>query len=129
MSDGKEITRREKQAIERTSPKSAVAPPVDIFENDDEVLVVADIPGVASDGVKLNFENNQLTIEASTSWPEVEGSPLFREFGDVDYARAFNLAPGIDAERISAELNEGTLRIHLPKSAALKPRRIPIAAG
>lgn len=129
MSDGKEITRRENQAIERTSSKSAVAPPVDIFENDDEVLVVADIPGVPSDGVKLNFENNQLIIEASTKWGEIEGAPLFREFGDVDYARAFSLAPGIDAEKISAELHEGTLRVHLPKSAALKPRRIPISAG
>lgn len=129
MSDGKEITRRESQEVERASQRRAVAPLVDIFENNDEILVIADIPGVASDGVKLNFENNQLTIEASTSWPEEEGSPLFREFGDVDYARAFHLAPGIDAQNISAELNEGTLRVHLPKSAALKPRRIPISAG
>ena len=129
MSDSKEITKTEGQEIEQTSQRVAVAPPVDICENADEVLVVADVPGVASDGVELNFENNQLSIRASVTLPEMDGSPLFREFAEVDYRRVFELAPGIDAEKISAELNDGSLKIHLPKSAALKPRQIPISAG
>lgn len=129
MSDSKEITKTEGQEIEQTSQRAAVAPPVDICENADEVLVVADVPGVASDGVELNFENNQLFIRASVTLPEMDGSELFREFADVDYRRVFELAPGIDAEKITAELSEGTLKIHLPKLAAFKPRQIPISAG
>ena len=129
MSDGKEISKVEGQEIERTRERPAVAPPVDIYENDDEMLVVADVPGVASDGVHLNFENSQLVIEASATPPEVDGSALFREFANVDYRRTFQLAPGIDADKISAELSGGTLKIHLPKSAALKPRQIPVTTS
>ena len=69
MSDGKEITKVEGKEIEHTRERPAVIPPVDIFENEDEVLVVADVPGVASDGVTLSFENDQLTIEATTTLP------------------------------------------------------------
>ena len=129
MTTGREITRTEDQEIEQASQRVAVAPPIDIFENESEVLVIADVPGVASDGVSVNFENHQLIITASASMPEVDGSPLFREFADVDYRRAFELAPGIDAGKISAELRGGTLRIHLPKSEALKPRKITVSAG
>lgn len=131
MSTGTEITRAEGQEIEQTSQRMVVAPLVDIYENADEVLVVADVPGAASDGVSLSFENNRLSIHASASTPEVDGTPVFREMSlaEVDYRRAFELAPGIDSENISAELRDGTLNIHLPKSAALKPRQIPISVG
>lgn len=126
MSTGTKITKTEGQEIEQTSQRVAIAPSVDIYENDDEVLVVAEVPGVTSDGVNLDFENNHLTIQASTSLPDDFGSALFSEFEDVDYRRSFELASGIDAEGISAELACGTLTIHLPKSAALKPRQIPV---
>jgi len=129
MSTGTEITRTEGQEIEQTSQRVVFVPLVDIYENQDEVLVVADVPGVATDGLNLNFENNRLTIHASASMPEVEGEPLFQEFTEVDYRRAFELAPGIDSEGITAELSGGMLTIHLPKSAALKPRQIPITVG
>lgn len=129
MSQGAELTKSEGRDIEQTRQRPVVAPPVDIFENSDEVLVVADVPGATSEGVDLNFENNQLIIKAATEFAAEEGTPLFRELRDVDYRRAFELAPGIDAEGIKAELSSGTLTIHLPKSAALKPRQIPISAG
>ena len=129
MSTGQEITRTEGQEIEQTSSRAVVVPPVDIYENNDEVLVVADVPGATSETVNLNFEKNQLTIHASAPLPDFGDSALFREFADVDYRRAFELAPGIDAEKIKAEMSGGTLTIHLPKAAALKPRKIPIAAG
>ena len=129
MSDTKDITKVEGRELERTRERPAVAPPVDIYENDDEVLVLADVPGVPSDGVTLSFENSQLIIEASSTPPDVDGSALFREFVDVDYRRAFQLAPGIDAGKISAEMQSGTLTIHLPKAAALKPRQIPVTTG
>lgn len=129
MTTGTEIQRTESQEIEQTSQRPAIVPPVDVYENDNEVLVVADVPGVATDGVTLGFENSRLSINATASIPDVGGSPLFREFTEVDYRRAFELAPGIDAAGIKAELSGGTLTIHLPKAAALKPRKIPITVG
>lgn len=126
MSEKKEITKTETNTPERVSKRAVVSPAVDIFENDDEVLVVADIPGATTDGLNINFDKDQLFIEATTTpWTE-STKPLFREFGVVDYRRGFELAPGIDVEKIKAELKNGVLSIHLPKSAAIKPRRIQI---
>ena len=129
MSSGTEITRTEGQELEQTSQRTVVAPPVDIYESADEVLVLADVPGVNTGGLTLNFENNRLDIRAVTATPDVEGAAMFQEFSDVDYRRSFELAPGIDVDGIKAELSGGTLTIHLPKSAALKRRQIPISAA
>jgi len=122
------ITQAENNTPERVSRRSTVTPPVDIFENNDEVLVITDVPGTASEGLNIHFDKDQLFIEATTT-PFDEGmSPLFREFASVDYRRVFELAPGIDVEKITADLKNGVLSIHLPKSAATKPRRIQIKA-
>lgn len=129
MSESKEITKSQGEEMERVRQRAVVTPPVDIFENDDEILVVADVPGVTRDDVVLNFDNHRLDIEASRGDDKAEGKPLFREFQAVDYRRSFEVAPEIDSEKISAEINEGALTIHLPKSEALKPRKIQITAG
>jgi HSP20 family molecular chaperone IbpA len=129
MSESKDIAVRGEQMPEKTRQGAVVAPPVDIFESNEEVLVVADVPGVDLPDVNLRFDKNQLFIEAATTRIEEGRTPLFREFGDVTYQRAFELAPGIDVERITADLKLGVLRIHLPKAAALKPRKIAITQG
>ena len=128
MSEEKNITKTESET-ERLSKRPVVTPAVDIFENDDELLVVADVPGVVSEGLNIHFDKDQLFIEASSAAIDEPYNPLFREFGTVDYRRIFELAPGIDVENIKAELNEGVLSIHLPKSPATKPRRIEITTG
>lgn len=128
MSEEKNITKTESET-ERLSKRPVVTPAVDIFENDDELLVVADVPGVVSEGLNIHFDKDQLFIEASSAAIDESYNPLFREFGTVDYRRIFELAPGIDVENIKAELNEGVLSIHLPKSPATKPRRIEITTG
>ena len=125
MSASKEINK----TVEDRSERVTVAPAVDIFENDQEVLVVADVPGVQSEGLSLSFDKGQLTIEASVKPFEQSGTALFEEYASVDYRRAFHLTPGIDAEKIAAELQSGTLKIHLHKAAALKPRQIPLSSG
>jgi HSP20 family molecular chaperone IbpA len=129
MTTGTEITRAESQGIERSSQRPVATPLVDIYESADEVLVVADVPGATNEGVTLRFENDRLDIHAVVSTPAVTGAALFQEIADVDYRRVFELSPGIDADKISAELSGGTLKIHLPKSDALKPRQIPITVG
>lgn len=128
MSEAKNITKAESNTPERTSKRAVVAPAVDIFENKDEVLVVADVPGATSEGLDIHFDKDQLFINAAFEPFAEEVTPLFREFAAVDYRRIFELAPGIDVEKITADLKNGVLSIHLPKSAAIKPRRIQISA-
>jgi HSP20 family molecular chaperone IbpA len=111
-------------------PARAVAPLVDVFENADEVVVVADVPGVAVEQVDLRVENGTLTIQAKQPNREDRGVPaLAREYDEVDRARSFRIPDGIDTTRISAEAKNGTLTVHLPKVAAVKPRRIEVKAS
>jgi len=127
MSEEKNITKTEARTPERYSKRAVVMPAVDIFENKDEVLVIADVPGADPAGLNVHFDKDQLFIEAAVTPPSEDLKPMFREFGVVDYRRVFELSPGIDSAEIKAELKNGVLSIHLPKSAAIKPRRIQIA--
>lgn len=127
MSDSKNLTKTETNIPERASKRPVVIPAVDIFENKDELLVIADVPGASAEGLNIHFDKDQLFIEATGQALDTEAKTLFREFGVVDYRRIFELAPGVDTENIKAELKNGVLAIHLPKSAALKPRKITIS--
>jgi len=93
------------------SDRPAVRPRVDVFENENEYLVVADVPGVAKDAFDVRFEQGELRLEAAA------------------YRRAFAMPDGVDADKIEAELAQGILKVHLPKSAAKRPRRIDIRAS
>jgi len=127
MNEQKNITKSESATPERFTKRPVVMPAVDIFENKDEVLVVADVPGADPAGLNVHFDKDQLFIEATGPTASEEHKPLFREFGSVDYKRVFELSPGIDVTAIKAELRNGVLNVHLPKSAAIKPRKIQIA--
>lgn len=107
------------QAAEHVEPYR-VTPPVDIFENDKEVLLVADMPGVASDAVSVELESNELRIRGEV--PGSSGTPYV-------YRRAFQVGPGIDPSKISAELKHGVLTVTAKKSDALKPRQIKVKAA
>ena len=106
----------------------AVTPAVDVFENADEVLVVADVPGVPSDQIDVRVENGTLTLQARRP-EENDGTALAREYDVVDYARPFRIPAGIDTASISAEAKNGTLLVRLPKIAAVKPRKIAVSQG
>ena len=112
------------QKAEKVEQRPVVAPAVDVFENANELLVVADLPGVARDRMSIHFEKGRLTIagtRAAPSW-----TPAFAEAASADFRRTFLVPQGIDAEHISAELAQGVLTVHLPKHASVKPRRIEI---
>ncbi len=111
-----------KQRTEKTSQRASVAPPVDIYENKDEILIVADLPGVATEALTINLDREQLTIDARR-----EKGPAGDEA--VDYRRVFVVPHGVDADKISAKLQNGVLRLALPKPAALKPRQIAVRTG
>lgn len=123
------ITKRTSETPARVRARNYAAPPVDIYENKDELLLVADVPGVSRQNVSLSFEKDQLTIEAHRS-DESEQSVLSREYSAaVDYRRTFVVPRGIDTDKISAEIDAGVLKVHLPKHASLKPRQIEIKSG
>lgn len=105
-----------------------VTPPVDVFENADEVLVVADVPGVPGDQLDVRVENGTLTLQARRV-AVTGGTALAREYEVADFARSFRIPAGVDAGNISAEAKNGTLHVRLPKIAAVKPRKIAVRAG
>lgn len=126
MSD--KLQKREETRPEAAADRRWVAPRVDIYENDDEVLLLADLPGVNKKDLSINLDKDQLTLEATAGSSRGE-TPLRGEFGRVDYRRAFVLPGGIDADKVTADLKQGVLWLHLPKAAALKPRQITVRAG
>jgi HSP20 family protein len=105
-----------------------VAPPVDIYENRDEILVLADVPGARTDGITVRLEKNELYLHARREEANA-GTPVMGGVRTADYSRTFIVPRGIDGERISAEMNGGVLRIHLPKSESSKPRKIEVRAS
>lgn len=123
MSTERSLSQRDEHTPEKIQQRPAVAPLVDIFENADELLVVADLPGVTQDKLSIRVEKGELTLEAQRSDAAEIGVPTE---GLPDYRRSFVVPQGIDTDRIGADLQAGVLRVHLPKSASLKPRQIPI---
>ena len=125
MSEQKDIVKREENLPELSRQIPAIAPFVDIFENDDEILVHADMPGVSKENVNVHVDNGTLAISGIRNM-EVKGAANWEEFGDVEYQRNFSVPQSIDVSKVNAELKDGVLRLHLPKSEAAKPRQIEI---
>jgi HSP20 family molecular chaperone IbpA len=100
-----------------------------VYENEDQLLIVADVPGVPTDGFNLSFENGTLRLEAKR--PAASGEhaapALAREYEEVDYAATFRVPAAIDTAQIAAESKAGTILIRLPKAAAAKPRKITVS--
>jgi len=126
MSD--KIEKYEEKKPETVGDRAWVAPRVDIYENDNELLLMADVPGVDKENLKINLDKEALLIEGRVK-EEKLGTPLGREYRGVDYRRSFVVPAGIDASKISADLKNGVLNLHLPKAEALKPRQIEVKAG
>ncbi|MDA3786242.1 MAG: Hsp20/alpha crystallin family protein [Deltaproteobacteria bacterium] len=127
MSDKKKVAKRKEQTPARRMAPTVI-PSVDIYENDDEILLYADMPGVAKDAIAINLENGRLTIKA----PRLiagEGVLQFEEFGDVEYERVFSVPQGIDTDKLKASMDNGVLSLHLTKSETVKPPHITVQAG
>jgi HSP20 family molecular chaperone IbpA len=115
-------------ALENVSERPFVSPYVDVFENEHEILVVADLPGVDKNDLSIRLEEGELTIEARRAL-RAQGTALATEYRPADFRRSFVLPQGIDRDKVDAHLAAGVLRLKLPKQAALRPRRIEVRAG
>ena len=100
-------------------------PDVDIYENDNELILIADLPGVLKDDLDIDLNKNSLTINAHVK-QSTKGTLLYREYEVGDYKRSFNISNVIEQSKIKAELKNGILKIVLPKAETAKPRKIEI---
>jgi HSP20 family protein len=117
------------ESAERTRSGHCYRPSVDILEQADELLVLADVPGAKGDAIDVKFEDGTLEIRAEVAPRQGdEQGYLLREYGLGDFYRSFRISETIDASKISAEYADGVLTLHLPKSEAAKPRKIAVSA-
>lgn len=128
MNERQDMTVREETLAERKRQIPTVAPMVDILENENEILLFADMPGVDKKDISINIDNGRLAISGVREVKPV-GAVTWEEFADVEYRRTFSVPQTIDVAGVNAELKEGVLLLHLPKSESAKPRQIEINAG
>ena len=102
-----------------------MSPPVDIYENDDALVVVADLPGVDKNGVEVRVEDDVLTIRGMVAY-NPPPNLLRAEFGLVNFYRQFQLTDEVDQGKISAESKNGVLTVRLPKAEKAKPRQVKV---
>ena len=131
----KEMELKEKKELkqstgEGTRPGPVFIPAVDILENEREIVVLADMPGVESKNVDIDLKDNQLAIIGRIDPVENEKEVhLYREFEWGDYYRQFTLSNVIDQTKITAKMEEGVLRLTLPKVEKAKPQKIRVTTG
>ena len=129
-----DTTAMEKRESATTEPEftyggHGYVPAVDITEEDDELLLLADVPGAAAENIDINCERGLLTLHARVEPRQADDADyLLREYGVGDFCRSFQIGEGIDADKIHAEIANGVLTLHLPKTATLKPRRVQVKA-
>lgn len=117
---------RNAQLAEQVSERPTIAPAVDVYENKDEYLLIADVPGADKDGLEINLEDGRLTLTARRQDRRASATSKVREYWTHDFRRVFVLPEDVDVEKTAARLDGGTLTINVPKVAAAKPRRIPV---
>jgi HSP20 family protein len=125
MNKNMEVVKRTENMVEKQEDLTTVAPVVDIYENDEEILLHADMPGVTKDKIIVNVDNGKLEISGIRNLKR-KGAESWQEFDDIEYKRVFSVPQTIDVSKVNAELKDGTLRLHLPKAEATKPRTIEI---
>ena len=130
----KELQAKEKMEVaapaESTKPGRLFTPAVDIFETDREITLLADIPGVKAGDLNIDLRDDTLTLTgAAAHFEGAEEEDLLTEYEVGTYYRQFSLSEVIDQGKIDAQLNDGVLRLSLPKVEKATPRKITVRAG
>lgn len=128
MEKNRDIVQHDEKKIEKTRELHEVTPAVDIFENDDEILLHIDMPGVVKEDISVDIDNGTLAISGVRKLT-TNGTTTYEEFSDVEYVRNFSVPQSIEVDSVNAELKNGILKLHLPKSDAVKPRQIEVRAA
>jgi HSP20 family molecular chaperone IbpA len=118
------------EGTERTRSGKAYIPRVDIYETDNELVIVADMPGVDENSLDITLEKNVLSIRGYVESLAPENYSLaYAEYEMGDYERNFTLSNEIDKDNIAAKVKNGVLHIHLPKAGPAKARKITVQAA
>jgi HSP20 family protein len=125
----KKESKNDVATVERTRSGPTFVPRFDILENDDELTLFGDLPGVCREDLDIRFENNQLVVHGRVAPRHENREFIYGEYGIGDFYRVFTIGEAVDSSKISAELKDGTLVLHLPKTEAVKPRKIAVKAG
>ncbi len=129
----KELQKKEtrlKEGVERTKAKRLYCPAVDIIERKDDIILIADMPGVDERSVDVTIEKDVLTIYGEVE-PEIPENHrlVSSEYGVGDYQRSFIISDEIDSDKIKATVKNGVLKLILPKVEAIKTKKIPVEAS
>ncbi len=111
---------------ERQYNRGFVSPPANIAARENEYLVEVDMPGVDKEGLEVTIEANELTIIGRRKTETPQGDLLYRESPLADFRRVFELGPDVETSKITAEMQQGVLRLHLPKSEKARPKQIEV---
>lgn len=133
MTETKEIQAKKKLEVanpaEQIKPGPVFSPDVDIFENDQEIVLLADMPGVKANHLNIDLRENTLSIVGEISPTEhAEEQDIIVEYEVGQFVRQFTLSEVIDQEKIDAKLIDGVLRLTLPKVKKAAPRKITVKA-
>jgi HSP20 family molecular chaperone IbpA len=127
QADQRTPNREQQTRSESKAELPVVVPAVDIFENENGITLLADMPGVNRNSVHLRLEDNTLHLEGDVALDVPRSlEPLLMEFNGRRYARSFTLSRELDTSNISAEMNAGVLKVNIPKAEAHKPRKIEV---
>ena len=126
FNDMKETMENEARPVAVEQRRNYVVPEVNIYETKDGYQLEAEMPGVSKTGLEITLENNEITITGRRTAEAPEGEPVLRESEDADFRRVFELDPAIDTSKITAKIDQGILRMTLPKSEEVKPRKISV---
>ncbi len=124
VQEKKELVSKE----EKTVPAKYYVPPADIYETDDALTVILEVPGVEKENLNIGLENDVLKIDAAIDFAKYEGyEPVYTEYSIGHFQRAFTLSSKIDRDKITAELADGVLTLALMKVKEAKARRIALS--
>jgi HSP20 family molecular chaperone IbpA len=133
MTDELQVQKQEvepTEGVERTRASRVYVPKVDIFSDEQGVVILADMPGVDESNVDILLEKDVLTISGFVTVDEPEDFELsYGEYGIGDYRRSFTLMEEIDRDKIEASISNGVLRVFLPKAPEAQARKITVQAG
>jgi len=117
------LTQHQSPSLDQPEESEAVmiTPLVDIYENKDEIVVVADFPGVSKEALSIRLDRSELVIEGAQ-----DGRPPEMPIPPLAFSRSFRVPNTVDPDGVSAELKQGVLRVRLAKSEAAKPKRIEV---
>lgn len=123
-----EVQKSDKSAVpEQTRPGPVYQPAVDIFENEHAITLLADMPGVRAEHLKIDLRDNVLTLTGHVVRSEAgKELDVLREYRPGTFFRQFTLSEAIDQAKIDAKLRDGVLRLELPKVEAARPRQIQV---